>query len=556
MKKIRHSILLSATLLFTSCASLTKENISNNNQPELINKIENKNDLKRSFNIQVGDNENTIFERLSGIDQNIYILDGELKFSSKISVNNIETLEDLVKFFKANKHILKTENIENSKYVKVFIYPENSKAENKLKNTKVSINGTIPIGDAISMITDKAKVNIVWEDKTANNISLINRTFNFSGDGLEGLSYIANSADINMQFKEDKVFLSYFKTETMSLDIFVRDREAKTDINIEMRKTNSSDSKNSNQSNSSSSNSEGEGSQELSVRYKTLLMKDLKNSIDSLLSQQGSYTFLASSGQVLVRDKNENVKMVQKLISDFNSKFKDTVEITLTLYKVSKEKGDTRGLDFKALGSKFDFSANSMVSTAFGGNANGNMFGVGYKNGDNNAVFNFLREYGDTEILNPISFETQTNILKTVKVANNYGYISSIKTTSDNNTGTTASVEPSSVADGGFVSALTKVIDNETIAIDLYTTTMSLSKFNTVTAFGNTIQTPETAEQSVDGYHRVKVGVPYILVSHKYEENKNKSAGLPIGMLDSLGLKADSNKDIYIVIALEAKIRK
>lgn len=557
MKYKKTSIVAAFLLLTFSGCSTKQTTISNKKDIIEITKagqIKNKENLARSFNIQTGDNARTIFERLGFVDGNIYILENGMNFNSIISVNNIENIESLEKFFLANSYILNHKKIENSNYVKVAIYPDSTTAEQKLKETNIVINGTVPVGDTINMIIQKAKVIPVWEDKTANNLSLINKTLNFNGNALDGLNHIANSADLSISFKEDKVLISYFKTETMSLDIFTRDREAKTDINIEMRKDDSSNSSNSS-NNGNNVDSENKN-QDLSAKYRTLIIKDLENSLESLLSKQGSYTFLPSSGQILIRDKNENVKLAQKLISDFNSKFKDTIEITLTLYKVTKEKGDTRGIDFKSLGSKFDFSATNMVATAFSGNVNGNMFGIGYNNNNDSAVLNFLREYGDAEILNPISFETQSNILKTVKIANNYGYISSIKTTSDNNTGTTASVEPASVADGTFISALTKVIDNDTIAIDLYSTATSLSKFNTVTAFGSQVQTPDTAEQSIDGYHRVKVGVPYILVSHKYEETRNKGAGLPIEKLDSLGLKEDSTKDVYIVIALEAKIRK
>lgn len=559
MINFKHSIVASFLIFsFSGCvSSTTNQQESTASSIAFEKKINNDNVFARSFNIQAGDNAKTIFERLGFVDGNIYILENGTSFNSKIYVNNIESLESLEKFFLANDYILHIAKVEDSKYIKVTLTPDSSSAEKKLKATNVSINGTVPVGDVIQMLSQKAQVTPIWEDKTANNLALINRTFNFNGNALDAINHVANGADLSISYKEDKAFVSYFKTEAMSLDIFTRDRVSNTDITIEMKSNDDSSNNSNNSSNSNSNkNSNDSSSEDLSVTYKTMLVKELQEGLDSLLSKQGSYTFLPASGQVLVRDKNENVKLAQKLISDFNSKFKDTIEITFTLYKVTREKGDTRGIDFKALNSKFDFSAANMVATAFSGNPNGNMYGVGYKNGNDSAVLNFLREYGDAEVLNPISFETQSNVLKTVKIANNYGYIASIKTTSDNNTGTTASVNPASVADGGFISAISKVIDNETIAIDLYSTTTSLSKFNSVTAFGSTVQTPDTAEQSVDGYHRVKVGVPYILVSHKYEESKKNTAGLPIDALDSLGLKADSTKDTYIVMTLEASIRK
>lgn len=560
MNKYGYSLFVTLMIFNCGCTSIfNNENSSIKANVQELNSIErNKNiSLKRSFNIQNGDSAKTIFERLGAIDDNIYILENGLEFVSKFSVNNLENLESIEKYFLANNYIIHVSTIENSKYTKVFIYPDISAVEKRFKDINVSLNGSLPIGDVINMICTNTKTSCIWEDNYASNIALSNRSFNFNGNSLDAINHIANSSDLNVEFKDNKVFFSYFKTETMSLDIFLRDRESNTDISILMRSA-SDELSNLASSVSSSSSSSGSNSstKDLSVKYITELVKDLEKALKGVLSKEGTYAILPSSGQILVKDKIGNVKLAQKLISDFNSKFKDTIEIKITLYKLTKEKGDTQGLDFNALGSRLDFTSSNMVSTAFSKNSNSNMFGLAYDKGNDNAVLNFLREKGDAEILNPISFETQSNELKTVKIANNYGYISAIKTTTDSTNGTTASVTPSSVADGGFISAIAKPIDNETIAIDLYTTTTSLSKFNSVTAFGNTIQTPDTAEQSIDGYHRVRVGVPYILVSHKYEETKGNSSGLPIDALENIGFKSDSKKDIYIIIALEARIRK
>ena len=559
MKKIKYSMLVASMIFFTGCNFDKQEKVESTEKQIVLDKVKDTKEvvLKRSFNIQIGDTEKTIFERLGAIDGNIYILDTSNSFYSKISVNNIEDLKDLSDFFIANNYVLITSQVEGTKYINVSIKQQTSELEKKLKDTNVVINGNVLVGDAINMITNQVGIAPIWDDKSSTNLSQVTKTYNFDGNGLDGLNHIINSVDLNLEIKDNKAIISYFKTETMSLDIFSRDRETDTDISIAMRSVGNSDSSSSSGgSSSSSSSSSSDGGNDLVSKYKTMVIEDLKTSLSSVLSEHGSYTFLATSGQILIKDKASHVKMAQKVVSDFNSKFKDTVELTLTLYKVTREKNDTRGIDFKSLSKNFEFNVQNMVSTAFGASANGNSFGIGFNDGNVDAVLQFLREYGDTEIVNPMTFETQTNLLKTIKIANNYGYISSISSTTDGNGGTTGSMTPSSIADGGFVSVLTKVIDNETIAVDLFTTTTSLSKFNSATAFGNTVQTPDTAEQSIDGYHRVKIGVPNILVSHKFEETQNKGSGLPADYLENIGLKADKNKDTYIVVVLEARVKK
>lgn len=559
MKKIKFSILTSFLLLSFAGCSITGKNqetsVEQTKNQETIDLLKEKKSIQRTINIKTGDNTRTIFDRLSSIDNKTYIINQDSNFSSKISVNGIPNLEELKKFFKANDYILESENVEDSSYVKIKVKQTLSTVENKLKNTTISINGTVPIDDMIKMISNNSKIEIVYDDKTASNISKINRSINFNGDGLSALKEITNSVDLSVDFKDDKAIVSYFKTETMNLDIFTRDRATSTKIEIAMSNTSSNDS-NSNSTNSSSSTTDSSTSdKDLSITYKTEQVKDLVKSLDSIISEHGSYTLLPSSGQILIRDKGTNVKLAQKLVSDFNSQFKDTIEMTLTFYKVVTDKGDKRGLDFSALGSKLDFKASGMATNAFG--TSSNYFSLAAKNfsGESNSILSFLSEYGQAEVLNPVSFETQSNVLKTVKIANNYGYISSVKQSTTSNTTSTSEITPNSVADGGFISVIAKPIGNDFIAVDLYSTTTSLTKFNSVTIMDSTVQTPDTAEQSIDGYHQVKAGVPFILVSHKYEENKANTAGLPIEKLKSLGLDSEQSKNIYIVIVLEAKVR-
>jgi hypothetical protein len=263
--------------------------------------------------------------------------------------------------------------------------------------------------------------------------------------------------------------------------------------------------------------------QDLSVAYSTKLFRELRDSIESSLSKHGSYSFLPTTGQVIVRDKAENVRTVQKIISDFNSKFKDTIAGRITFYKVSMDKTDKRGLDIKAaIGKYFSLdTAGAMSTTAFSGISSTGKYALGYasNDGDTTALFQFLRQIGNTEVVNSIDFEVQSNSLKTIKVANNYGYISSVTSSVVAGTAgstTSGGITPSSVPDGTFASLIAKSVGNGTVAFDIYATSNSLAKFNTAEAFGTTVQTPDTAEQSVDGYHQVKAGVPYILLSYKY----------------------------------------
>lgn len=570
------AIALTATM-FAGCAS-SSPNLDQNNSitSKTISKyVEAKEvDLKKEkskpfFNIKTGDNFKTILDRLSAIDGTIYIIESGEDYSSKFSVAGIKDRQELSEYFEASGHKLEITQ-SGKRYANVKLTQKELDSEKTLKKMKVNINGAMPVSSIIDEIASSGGVVVSYEDKTAGDISSVIRNIDFSGSGYDALNQVVSKSGLSIDYKASEIKIAYYKSQVFDLDVFVRDRLLSNIIsnipsNHSTSSGNTGSTTGSSSSNTSASSSTSGGTQDLKTEYITQLVKELKASLDSSISQYGSYTFLPTTGQIAIRDKGENIKIAQKLISDFNSKFKDTVDMKLTFYKVSTEKGSKRGIDFTALKSNLDLfgavgslsvTGTNLISGAFpGGVATASNFGVSLTKGSSNVILNYLKEFGDAQVANTITFETQSNMPKTVKIANNYGYISSISSSTDSNGGITGNVNPSSVPDGTFFNVIAKPITNNMIAADIYATANTLSKFNSVTAFNNTVQTPDTAEQSVDGYHQLKNGVPSILVAYKLEESKKGGAGLPAEMFDSIGLKTDSNKDVYIVISLEANIR-
>ncbi|MDQ1341018.1 MAG: hypothetical protein QG567_2176 [Campylobacterota bacterium] len=571
-KKTTGFIIIAISIL-TGCTgtanAVNKKNDYESQKPnyieEINNKIENNQPKERYFNINIGDSAKIIFERLSYLDGNVYILDTN-DFRATFSAPGIKSLDDTKNYFKVNDITVESTKTLNTKYVKIsFSKTSLGNIEKKLSAIKVKASGSIPVNAILQDIASRAKLSIVYTDKSAKNIALITKNIELDTDGLGAIKQIVNSSDLDFKIAENNIEVSYFKTETLNLDIFARDRNI---INNISNNSSSSSQGAGSSSNSTASSSTGSGAgmsqsggsssssdgKNLEVKYITGLVKELETSVESLLSEHGSFKLMPSAGQIVIRDKAENVKNIQKAINNFNSQFKDTIEVRLTFYKVTTNKADKRGLDFRSLNGRIAASASGMTNFATSGNV-ASIFGLEYNSPSTTALFNLLSEFGTTEVVNPIEVVTQSNMLKTLKIANNYGYIASISSTANTTTGTTASITPSSVPDGMFFSLLAKPIDNNHIAVDIYATNNSFVKFNTASAFGSTVQTPDTSEQSIDGYHQLQIGTPQVLVSHKYEESTSGKAGLPVEFLHSLGYKEDSSKDTYIVIALEARVR-
>lgn len=543
-----------------------KNYLSSKKESKKLLKQEDKSEF-RYFNIRTGDTTKVLFERMGIIDGKSYVIGRDDGFEAGFDANGIKSIKELEDYIQANDYSLFVKTTPNSRFMKVTILKSQNSTEKRLLNVPVSISGMPNIAEAIESIAHSANATVEYADKSAADICSVHRRVSFSGTGLDAIRQMGSKAGIDVEIKNDKVILSYFQTETMDVDIFMRDRNMLSALsNVPSQGSSSGTGSYSSSMNGSASSTTSMGgsgnNRDLSVIYSTKLLTELQNSINNSLSKYGTYSFLPTTGQVVVRDKAENIKTVQKIISNFNSKFKDTISGRVTFYKVTMEKTDKRGLDIKALiGNHFTLSTSSMVASAFPsvGSTTGNI-ALGVTHGNDTGLLQFLRELGSTEVVNSIDFETQSNSLKTLKVANNYGYISSVNSsTVAGGTGNTTSggVTPSSVPDGTYASIIAKSIGNGTVAFDIYTTANSLSKFNTAEAFGTSVQTPNTAEQSVDGYHQVHSGVPTILLSYKYNETTNNAQGLPTewGWLQKVGMSSDAGKDVFIIVALEAAIK-
>ncbi len=518
------------------------------------------------FNIRTGDNAKTLFERMSLLDGRTYVVTREDDFSATFNANGIKTFKDLIDYMAANDYTVVEKSATESRFVKIDVKKSQNATEKRLSEVQVSLSGMPNVSEAIQSIAHAAKVKVEYLDKSAGDISALNSHISFQGDGLEAIHQLTAKAGLGAEIKNDKIALSYFETETMNVDIFTRDRNMLSILsNVPSQSAGVSTGSTTGttvSTGTTSTGSTGSTGQDLSVAYSTQLFNELRISIDSSLSKYGTYSFLPTTGQVVVRDKAENVKTVQKLVSNFNSKFKDTITGRITFYKVSMDKSDKRGLDIKALiGTHYGFSSTNMIASALpavGGATSG--FGISATAGSNTGLLQFLKQLGATEVVNSIDFEAQSNSIKTVKVANNYGYISSANSnvTSGGTGSTTAGgITPSSVPDGTYASIIAKSLGNDTVAFDIYATANSLTKFNTVSAFGTQVQTPDTAEQSIDGYHQVHAGIPYVLLSYKFNQTTHDSQGLPFGWewLQKIGMNADSNKDVFIIVALEAAVK-
>lgn len=518
-----------------------------------------------SFEISKDTNSELIFKQLSKLDGKTYIIKENSDFKALYNSNSIKNFEDVVEFIELHGYTVSKK--EQKSYSIIELQKEDSTLQKKLKNTKVSIKGSIPLSVAVSEVGAKLGLGYTFDKSLATTMSRIHH-FYYSGNAKDALSHIAQKAEVEIDFEENQIVLQKYATAFVSVDLPLKNRSLATNIinNISSTTTNSASTTSSNGSSATGATASDDGfdstivgsdKQSIVEAYNQFIIKELVVAIKSTLTKDGSFHYIPTSGQIMLKDKAENVKDAVKLINNFNDKFKEKIEIEFKFYKLTTNEIKNRGINITGmLNDKIAvaFSPYTQASAATVGT-----FGATFNDGTTNAVLNILNQFGKTEVENTVTMYNQSNIINVEKITSNYGYIESVETTTDTNNNVTNEVTPGSVPDGTFFAVLANTMSGKDVGINYFLSFNNLRNFLTHTTSTTAIQTPNTAEQSYSNTKVVQSGIPYVISAYKIKSNSTDKKSLPFiedTFLDTVtGTKDTAADDKYIIVTMKATKR-
>jgi len=573
MSTMSHKIILSTiasiSLFYSGCGTKNKSlDINISKEINSISLDSNQSILSKkpqhipSFEISKDTSCEMIFQQLSKLDGKTYIIKDSDSFQAIYNSNSIQTYDDVVEFIEL--HGYKITKKEQKSYIVIELSKTQSSLLEKLTKTKVSIKGTLPLSVALSEITSQMNVGYSFDKSLASQMSKTNH-FYYDGDAVSALEHIAKKADVEIEFSDNKVNLQKFSTQFVSIDLPIKNRSLATNIinNISSVSTTNESTTNSSLSATTGATASSDGfdgtisgsdKQSIVEAYNQFIVKELVTAIKSTLTKEGTFHYIPTSGQIMLKDKAENVKDAVRLVNTFNDKFKERIDIEFKFYKLTSSDIKNRGINITGmLNDKIAVAFSPYTSSATGA------LKATFNDNTTNAVLNILNQFGKTEIEDTVTMYNQSNIVNVEKVTTNYGYIESVKTTTDSNQNVTSDVTPSSVPDGTFFAVLANTMRGTDIGINYFLSFNNFLNFLTHTTTTTSIQTPNTAEQSYSNTKIVQSGVPYVISTYKTKTKANNRTSLPFiedTFLDSVtGTKDDKQDDSYTIVTITATKR-
>lgn len=568
-KKIILSVVAVSAILYSGCAS--KNNVldtnSTNNAISLNTETNNTQALETlahisSFEISKDTSCESIFKQLSKLDGKTYIIKESDGFKAIYNSNTIQNYADVVEFIEL--HGYKITKKEQKSYSILELTKKQSDLMSKLITTKVSIKGTIPLSVAISEVTSQMGIGYSFDKSLAVQMSRTSH-FYYEGNAKDALAHISQKAEVEIEYEENKINLQKFATAFVSVDLPLKNRSLATNIinNISSAAVGQAASTATTATSVAGATASGDGfdatiqesdKQSITEAYNQFIIKELVVAIKSTLTKEGTFHYIPTTGQIMLKDKAENVKDAVKLVNNFNDKFKERIDVEFKFYKLTSNEVRQRGINITGmLNDKIAATFNPYASTAAGA------LGLNFNDGTNNAILNMLNQIGKTEVENTITMYNQSNIINVEKVTSNFGYIQSIDSTTDTNGNISSDVTPGSVPDGTFFAVLANGMSGHDVGINYFLSFNNLVNFLSHTTTTTSIQTPNTAEQSYSNTKIVQSGIPYVISSYKVKSNRSDKTSLPFiedTFLDVVtGTKNTDSDDTYIIVTMKATKR-
>ncbi len=301
-------------------------------------------------------------------------------------ISRLKLLNEQLKTQLINKQLLQTNKKIKPKVVKKYIFPNDKKftfnaidvslikvlyliandasmniiiGNDVDKNLKTTLNlKDIPLGDALDIITKNAELFYYIE----NNVLYINDHISKKFD----ISFLNTVSDFNAELGGDVLGGSSNSGASGTL---------KSEFNINYGKSNNQLNK----------------------------FDDLKNTLNTLISDEGSYSINISSSILIVDDKYKNINKVTQLLEDMKTKLSKQVLIEAKVLEVILSDDYHMGIDWQKVASLS--SANSPVTftQTLGTFAESTFANIAYDStltgGSLKATLELLQEYGSIDTL-------------------------------------------------------------------------------------------------------------------------------------------------------------
>ncbi|TAN03128.1 MAG: hypothetical protein EPN36_14115 [Rhodanobacteraceae bacterium] len=273
--------------------------------------------------------------------------------------------------------------------------------------------------------------------------------------------------------------------------------------------------------------------------------KTVGAAVKTMLSKDGNVTLSEATGTLVVRDRFDRVDQVAQYIKQVNARLQLGVQVNVTIYRVSVNDGDNRGIDWGVMYNALGRLANDVGATiattpipisgstsmVFNAPKYANKAGtVANLFAGSNLMVQALSTLGHATVETHQVIFTTNNQPSTIKNVNDQSYLAEATSMYTNGVsggqqgvvGAGATLTPGSVETGLTMQVLPSVqADGQHVLLQLTLSDSTLESLNTISSGGNEIQVPDVSARQTIQRAWLRSGQTLVLAGFDESHNQN-----------------------------------
>jgi type IVB pilus formation R64 PilN family outer membrane protein len=310
----------------------------------------------------------------------------------------------------------------------------------------------------------------------------------------------------------------------------------------------------------SGSKTESSSGQSTTIDGEIDVMGRTAESVKVMLSKEGKMATAAGAGTITVTDTPEVLDRVASYITELNKRLTRQVVIDVQVYSVDLSQTDYTGIDWNMIWQTISgrYGISTVTRNTAPDNASSLNFSVlddSYTYGGSKILFNALSQQGDVSVKTSAGVATLSGQPVPVQVANETTYLAREEANLVANAGVQITRTPGSKTTGFSMLLLPKVLDDNTLLMQVQISLSSLRKLRKISGQGSQLELPEVASRHF--LQRVKIRSGNALVLSGFEQtdlsNDAKGIGEPHFTLAG-GSRGGARKHTVIVVVITPRV--
>lgn len=379
------------------------------------------------------------------------------------------------------------------------------------------------------------------------------KDFIFKGSLADALDLFTAKTALFWEWNGKNIEIFKFKSETYSISALSGTINTSSSVNL-----NGDTTKTIADSGSGGSAANGlSNTSSVTRAAKMALWDEIKTSILSVMSPDGSLSISESMGRVIVRDTPVVQTKVAELVKSINKNLTGQILLNVDIYELTVSDGDDVALDwtmaFQQLGKNWNVAINSIGGAANSGNsAKFNIVDGNFKG--TSAMLGALSTLGKASVLNSFTVTTLSGQPAPIAVNRNVGYLKSMtRDTSTTGDSTSYSLEPGNVSLGVNINVKPKILEDSLVLLEYVMNLSDLERMRQITSPDNSamIEVPTTQIKGASQIATLESGQTLVMSGFKQRSSSIEESGVGHSSNILLGGKRTATlKDTYLIVTV------